>query len=68
MPIQRDVFRILHRDPFDNVTVEVGEKLSFAEAEIFVEERYRGRIAPEGADLVKIVDSAGNVLRTYRIR
>ena len=61
-------FGIYHWDTFDNETILISESDTLAEAEQFVQYRYHGRIGPDGADRVDIVDRGGNVVRKYNVR
>jgi len=61
-------FRIFHWDTFDNVTLFIDERDTFDEAEALVQERYKGRIAIEGADIVEIVTDKGAVVKMYRVK
>lgn len=58
---------IYHWDTFDNETILIDEADDLAEAEQKINERYKGRISPNGADQVDVVDQNGNVLRKYKV-
>jgi hypothetical protein len=60
-------FTIYHWDTFDDTTFAVGEADTLEAAQKFVQDRYKGRIRPNGADRVDIVDLPGNVIETYNV-
>ena len=60
-------FGVYHWDTFDNETLLINEFDTLPAAEIFVESQYKGRISPNGADKVEIVDRRGNILRFYSV-
>lgn len=68
MPIQHTKeFGIYHWDTFDNETFLKHEVDTLDEAVEYVEEEYKGRISPQGADQVDIVDSKGNIVRRFPV-
>lgn len=54
-------------DTFDNETILINEFETFEEADRFVRSRYNGRIGPNGADRIDIVDKQGNILAEFLI-
>ena len=60
-------YGIYHWDTFDNETILIGNATTIEEAEEKVKDRYGGRIRPDGADRVDIVDKSGNVVRVYSV-
>lgn len=60
-------FGIYHWDTFDNETLLVDEADTVEQAVKKVEKRYRNRIRGDGADKVEIVDSKGNVKKSFNI-
>lgn len=60
-------FTIYHWDTFDNETLKIGTTHSLEEAVTFVEEHYKGRIQPDGADQVNIIDDSGNFIRSFKV-
>lgn len=60
-------FGIYHWDTFDNTTILIDEKDTLEQAHAFVQERYKGRIGPTGADQVDIVDQNGNIVDAYKV-
>lgn len=67
MPIEHTKAFGVYLDTFDNETLLIGEADSLGEAQVFVEEQYRGRITPDGADQVDIVDLQGNIQGKYKV-
>jgi hypothetical protein len=68
MPIEHTKkFGIYHWDTFDNETYMVDEADTLAKAESVVKKTYGERIRDTGADQVDIVDSKGNVVKSYKI-
>ncbi len=61
-------FTIHHWDTFDNATIEIGWANTLAEAEAFVEEKYKGRICPNGADQVDIVNANRDIVKKFKVR
>jgi len=60
-------FGVYHWDTFDDETLLIYQSDSLEDAKRFVFERYRGRIGGNGADQVDIVNSRGDVLKTYLV-
>lgn len=60
-------FTICHWDTFANETLRVGTAHSLEEAIAFVEERYKGRIRPDGADQVDIIDGSSNFVWSCKV-
>jgi hypothetical protein len=60
-------FGIYHWDTFDNVTILIDEADTLKKAEGKVKKHYKGRLGPNGADKVDIVDLKGNVVRSYHV-
>lgn len=58
---------VYHWDTFDNETILINEFETFEEADKFVRSRYNGRIGPNGADRIDIVDKQGNILAEFLI-
>ena len=69
MPISHTKnYGIYHWDTFDNETLLVGEADDLAEARQLIKDRYDGRIGPDGADRVEIVDLEGTVVERASVR
>lgn len=64
----KKAFGIYHWDTFDNETLLIGEANTLEEAKKFVQTRYAGRIGPDGADQVDIVDRSGNIVWKESVR
>ena len=63
-------YQVYHWDTFDDPGEDTSllETLpTLKEAEEYVEKHYKGRIGPNGADQVHIVDSGGNVVKRYHV-
>lgn len=61
-------FGIYHWDTFDNETILVDEDSTLEGAVDKVMEKYAGRISPNGADQVDIVDKDGNIVSKFRVK
>jgi hypothetical protein len=63
-------FGVYHWDTFDNHTTLVGECDSIQGADDIIQARYvsTGRLSPDGADRVEVVDKNGNVLKSCTVR
>lgn len=70
MTIQKfkKAFGIYHWDTFDNETMLIGEADTLKEAQEFVQDEYKGRLGPGGADRVDIVNQLGTVVDNYSTR
>lgn len=66
--LHKKAFGIYHWDTFDNETLLIGEAQTLEAAKAFVQTRYAGRIGPDGADQVDIVDRSGNVVEKVSVR
>lgn len=60
-------FGIYHWDTFDNTTFLVDEADTLEEAIQLMTEHYEGRLRPDGADRVEIVDSEGVAVRKFAV-
>lgn len=60
-------YGVYHWDTFDNETFLVGEADTLAEAQSIVTTRYGGRLRPNGADQVDIVDKHGNIIEKHAV-
>jgi hypothetical protein len=60
-------FGIYHWDTFDNETILIDEADTKDQAIEKVQERYKDRLKPNGADRVDIVDKEGNVVEKYQV-
>ena len=60
-------FIICHWDTFDNDTFKVGEAETLEDARKKVKELYGDRIRETGADRVDIVDTDGEVVKSFRV-
>lgn len=58
-------YGIFHWDTFDNVTILIGEADTLLQAQQFVQNKYKNRLSPNGADQVDIVDRLGNIVEKY---
>jgi len=68
MPISHTKnFGIYHWDTFDNETILIEEKDTLEQARAFVQERYKGRLSPSGADQVDIVNLQGKIVEAYSV-
>jgi hypothetical protein len=69
MPIEHTLeFGIYHWDTFDNTTVFVDEAVSLSKAIQKVKKKYKGRIDPQGADRVDIVNLNGDVVKKFQVK
>ena len=55
-------FGIYHWDTFDNVTLLIDEANTFKEAKSKLVDKYKDRMASNGADKVEIVDKKGIIV------
>ena len=60
-------FGVYHWDTFDNETILIDEFDTLKEAEDFVAEKYKGRVRPDGADKVDIVNLKGVVVKQFSV-
>ena len=60
-------YGIYHWDTFDNTTFLVDEADTLNDAIRLVSEHYEGRIRPDGADQVNIVDSMGKIVCKFKV-
>jgi hypothetical protein len=63
-------YEIYHWDTFEpegSNTILVGKAKTLEAAEQIVQEKYKDKINPNGADRVDIVDFQGNVVRQFQI-
>ena len=68
MPIEhKKEFGVYLWDTFDNETMLIKEFDSFDKARAFVEEKYGRQISPNGADVIEIVDSHGEIKARWTI-
>lgn len=66
---QTKEFGVYHWDTFDNETIRIDEFDTLDEATDFVEkDKYKGRISPQGADKVDIVDKSGTIRKQYSVK
>jgi len=68
MSEQTKEFGVHHWDTFDNETIMLEEFDELSDAEEYVADKYKGRIGPQGADKVDIVNSKGKIVRQYSVR
>ena len=69
MPIQhKKEFGVYHWDTFDNEPLLLEEFDTLPAAEDYVAKKYKGRISPQGADQVDIVDLKGDIKTRYRVK
>jgi len=66
--LHKRAFGIYHWDTFDNETILIAERTELEKAIEFVQKRYAGRISPDGADRVDIVDRDGNIVWKASVR
>ena len=60
-------FGIYHWDTFDNESLLIGETDTLEQGKKFVEEKYKNRIKPTGADQIDIVNSKGDIIESYPV-
>jgi len=68
MAKQKKEFGVYHWDTFDNETIMLEEFDELSAAEEYVADKYKGRIGPQGADKVDIVNSNGKIVAQYAVR
>lgn len=61
-------YGIYHWDTFDNETFLVDQTDTLEEAQAKVQEYYKGRIIPHGADKVEIITNNGDVVIRYSVQ
>jgi hypothetical protein len=63
----KKAFGVYHWDTFDNETLLVDEADTLEEADAIINERYKGRIAGNGADKVDVVDRDGRIVKQVSV-
>lgn len=61
-------FGIYHWDTFDNETMLIAEADTREETTKIIAAKYAGRIGPDGADQLHVVDSNGNVVERLSVK
>lgn len=67
MKTHKKQFGIYHWDTFDNETCLVDEADTLQDAIDKVKSLYKGRISPNGADKVDVVNSQGDIVRQFSV-
>ena len=70
-PSEKNNYKVYHWDTFeedpDHCNIFLGEFDEQTQAEKFVEEEYKGKIGPQGADKVQIVFNK-TVVKEYKVQ